>query len=225
MNPASCVGKTVFVTRAATGMGQATVVSFAAAGAHRIAIVDHVDASATRARALQAAVDVSRPAPEMLVLESDVCDVASVEAGVQEVSSRWGHVDVLINNTVDLSQLESQPLGASDMDAWWRIGEVNVKGVYLVVRAMLPLLLQGTEKTIVNGTSVGSLALTPGASPYQLSKLAVIRLSECLMLEYAHHGLLAYSVHAALDLAQGMPEAVGEGMSGGWSRPVTSARG
>ena len=127
MNPASCVGKAVFVTGAATGMGQATVVSFAAAGAHRVAIVDHVDASATRARALQAAVDVSRPAPEMLVLESDFCDGASVEAGVQEVSSRWGHVDVLVNNAVDLSQLESQPLEASDMDAWWRIWEVNVK--------------------------------------------------------------------------------------------------
>ena len=57
----------------------------------------------------------------MLVLEIDVCDIASVEAGVKEVSSRWGHVDVLINNAGDLSLFEPQPppLGASDMDAWW----------------------------------------------------------------------------------------------------------
>ena len=225
VSPAPCDGKTVLVTGAATGMGQATVISFAAAGADRIAIVDRVDASATRARALQAAVNAGRPAPEMLVLKSDVCDVASVEAGVQEVNSRWGHVDVLINDTGDLSPFEPQPLGASDMDAWWRTWELNVKGVYLVVRALLPLLLQGREKTIVNVTSVGSLALTPGASAYQLSNLAVMRLPECLMLEYAHRGLLAYSVHAALDLAKGVPEAVGKGTSGGWPPPVTSARG
>lgn len=163
----------------------------------------------------------------MLVLEIDVCDVASVKTGVKEVSSRWGHVDDLINNAGDLSPLEpqSQPLGASGMDAWWRTWEVNVKGVYLVVRALLPLLLQGTEKTIVNVTSVGSLALTPGASAYQLSKYTVKRLSECLMLDYAHDGLLAYSVHPALDLAKGMPEAVSQGMSVGWPRLIKSTRG
>lgn len=217
VSPAPCVGKTVFVTGAARGMGQAIAISFAAAGADRIAMMDRVDASATRARALQAAVDAGRPAPEMLVLIMDVCDGASVEAGVKEVSSRWGHVDLLINNAGDLSPLEPQPqpLGASDMDAWWRTWEVNVKGVYLVVRALLPLLLQGTEKTIVNLTSVGSLALTPGTSASQLSKLAVMRLSECLMLDYAHDGLLAYSVDPALDLAKGMPEAVSKGMSVG----------
>ena len=215
VKPAPCVGKTVFVTGAATEMGQATVISFAATGADRIAIVDRVDASATRARALRAAVDAGRPAPEMLVLEVDVCDVASVEAGVKEVSSRWGHVDVLINNAGDLSLFEPQPLGASDIDAWWRTWEVNAKGIYLVIRALLPLLLQGTEKTIVNVVSVGSLALLPGASAYQLSMLAVMRLSECLMLDHAHDGLLAYSMHMALDLAKGMPEAVSKGMSVG----------
>ena len=215
VNPAPCVGKTVFITGAAREMGQATVISFAAAGADRIAIMDRVDASATHARALQAAADAGRPIPEVLVLEVDVCDVASVEAGVKEVSSRWGHVDVLINNAGDLSPFEPQPLGASDMDAWWRTWEVNVKGIYVVVRALLPLLLQGTEKTIVNMISIGSLALMPGASAYQLSKLAVMRLSECLMLDHAHCGLLAYSMHMAPDLANGMPEAASNGMSVG----------
>ena len=84
-----------------------------------------------------------------------------------------------------------------------------------MVRALLPLLLQGTEKTIVNMISIGSLALMPGASAYQLSKLAVMRLSECLMLDHAHCGLLAYSMHMAPDLANGMPEAASNGMSVG----------
>lgn len=212
VSPAPCVGRTVFVTGAATGMGQAIAISFAAAGADRIAIVDRLDASTTLARSLQAAVDAGRPAPEIIVLEIDVCDAAGVEAGVKEVSSRWGHVDILINNTGDLSPFEPRPLEASDMNASWRTWEVNFKGVYFVVHALLPLLLQGTAKTIVNVTSVGSLALTPETSAYQLSKLAVMRLSECLMLDYAHDGLLAYSVHPATDLAEGMPEAVGKGM-------------
>ncbi|RYO86221.1 hypothetical protein DL766_009594 [Monosporascus sp. MC13-8B] len=202
-------------------MGQATVISFAAAGADRIAVVDRVNASATRTRALQAAADAGRPAPEILVLEFNVCDGTSVEAGVNEVGSRWGHVDIFINNWGDLSPFEPQPqpLRASNMDTWWRTWEVNVKDVYLVVRALLPLLLQGTEKTIVNVTSVGPLELTPGASADRLSKLAVMRLSECLMLDYVHEGLLAYSVHPALDLAKknargrvcvGQPELAGD---------------
>ncbi|MCJ1269496.1 hypothetical protein MMC22_009388 [Lobaria immixta] len=169
VSPAPCVGKTVSVIGAARGTGQATVISFAAAGADRIAILDRVDATATRGRALQAAVGAGDLSP---------------------------------------FELQPEPLGASDMGAWWRTWEVNVNGVYLVVRALLPLLFRGTEKTIVNVTSVGSLALTPGASAHQLSKLAVMRLSECLMLDYAYNGLLANSMHPALDLAKGIPEAV-----------------
>ncbi|RYP78792.1 hypothetical protein DL769_003128 [Monosporascus sp. CRB-8-3] len=209
VNPAPCAGKTVLVTGAAKGIGQAIVASYASAGASRIAIAARGDTSATRSRALQAAADAGRQGLEILVLRLDVCDYASITACVAEVSSKWGFVDILINNAGYLAPFE--PLGVSDMDEWWRTWEVNVRGVYWVVRALLPLLLRGADKTIVNLTSVGALALTPGASAYQPSKIAVMRLTEYLMVDYMKQGLLAYSVHPAsvpTDLASRMPDAV-----------------
>ncbi|RYP41862.1 hypothetical protein DL767_000691 [Monosporascus sp. MG133] len=128
---------------------------------------------------------------------------------VAEVNSKWGLVDILINSAGYLAPFE--PLGVSDMDEWWRTWEVNVRGVYWVVRALLPLLLRSADKTIVNLTSVGALALTPGASAYQPSKMAVMRLTEYLMVDYMKQGLLAYSVHPAsvpTDLASRMPDAI-----------------
>ncbi|KAJ3939593.1 uncharacterized protein N0V96_010376 [Colletotrichum fioriniae] len=80
-------GKTVLVTGAAGTLGQATAISFAAAGIARLAIVDHVDVSDTREKVLQAAIDVGKPTPDVLALTIDVYDAASVEAGVREVSS------------------------------------------------------------------------------------------------------------------------------------------
>ncbi|KAI1503387.1 hypothetical protein F5X99DRAFT_103748 [Biscogniauxia marginata] len=227
-NPAPCHGKTVLITGAAKGIGRAIVVSYAKAGASRIAIAARGDASATRTEALQAAANAGRQGLEIIILKLDVCDYASITACVAEITSKWGHVDILVNNAGYLAPFE--PLGVSDMDEWWRTWEVNVRGIYWVVRALLPLLLQGTEKTIINLTSVGALALTPGASAYQSSKLAVMRLTEYLMVDYMKEvgpanflnswrrvltmlckGLLAYSVHpasVATDLATRMPDAV-----------------
>jgi NADP-dependent 3-hydroxy acid dehydrogenase YdfG len=181
-DPAPCAGKTVLVTGAAQGMGRAIVISYARAGASRIAITDRKDASATSTQALQAAVKAGRQGLEVLVLKLDVCDYASIEACVAEVSSKWGHVDILVNNAGYLAPFE--PLGVGDKDEWWRTWEINVRGVYWVVRALLPLLLQSTQKTIVNLASIGALALSPGASAYQPSKMAVMRLTEYLMLDY-----------------------------------------
>lgn len=70
-------------------------------------------------------------------------------------------------------------------EEWWRCWEVNVRGVYWVTKALLPLLLkEGGEKTVINVTSTGALALTKGASAYQPSKLAVMRLAEYFMADY-----------------------------------------
>lgn len=87
------------------------------------------------------------------------------------------------------------PLRKSDPADWWGCWEVNVKGVYLVMRAFIPLLRKGTQKTIVNVSSVGALWVAPGASAYQTGKFAVLRLTEFVMAEYGSEGMLAYAIH------------------------------
>ena len=86
-----------------------------------------------------------------------------------------------------------------------------MKGVYLVTRSLLPLLLktEGGLKTVLNISSVGALRQRPGASGYQTTKLAVLRFGEFLNAEYGDQGLLSYGAHPGgvmTELAKNMPQ-------------------
>jgi NAD(P)-dependent dehydrogenase (short-subunit alcohol dehydrogenase family) len=82
----------VLVVGAATGTGQAVVTAFAAAGAHRIALVDSGDMSVTQDRALQAAAAKQLAPPDLLTLHLEPEDSARLDERVEEVSRKWGHV-------------------------------------------------------------------------------------------------------------------------------------
>lgn len=112
---------------------------------------------------------------------------------VQEVEKIFGRLDILINNAGYLAA--SQSIIDSDHDDWWQTFEVNIRGVYWMTRGFLPLMLKGGLKTIINVASTGANSLRPGASGYQTSKFALLRLTEFTMTEYAEQGLLAYCVH------------------------------
>lgn len=208
--PAPCAGKTVVVTGAAKGLGQAAAVAFAAAGAERIAIVDSSSTPDTLERASQATAEAGRPAPELFSLQLEVGDAASVHTGVTEIHSRWGHADILINTIGHMSpfELQQQSLGASDIDVWWKTREVSVKDAFVVARAMLPLLLKGAEKTIVNVISPSSSLLESTSGAHSLLELAMMRLSVGLMLDYGNEGLLAYSLQPGYYEAKDMQESV-----------------
>ncbi|KAF4780307.1 short-chain dehydrogenase [Colletotrichum scovillei] len=194
--------KTVLVTGAAGILGQATAISFAAAGIARLALVDHVDVSDTHEKVVQAAIDV------------DVCDAASVEAGVREVCSKWDHVDTFVNIAASSPRPvipQGDVTGLRDVDTWWKVWEANVKGISLMARALLPLLSRSYERTIVNAVPVFSVNPAAPPSDNQLSVLASTRLSESLMLDYAHEGVLVYSVNPEINLEGRVPEVTRHG--------------
>lgn len=101
-------------------------------------------------------------------------------------------------------------MAESDPEDWWRAWNINIRGTYLVTRAFLPLLLKGgPNKQIVNLTSIGGHVTTPGASAYQISKLALMRFTEAISAEYGDEGILAYTVHpggVATEMGLSMPE-------------------
>ncbi|KXH36927.1 hypothetical protein CNYM01_08379 [Colletotrichum nymphaeae SA-01] len=210
--------KTVLVTGAAGILGQATAISFAAAGIARLALVDHVDVSDTHEKVVQAAIDVGNPAPDVLALTIDVCDAASVEAGVREVCSKWDHVDTFLNIAASSPRPvipQGDVTGLRDVDTWWKVWEANVKGISLMARALLPLLSRSYERTIVNAVPVFSVNPAAPPSDNQLSVLASARLSESLMLDYAHEGVLVYSVNPEINLEGRIPEATRHVMNAG----------
>jgi NAD(P)-dependent dehydrogenase (short-subunit alcohol dehydrogenase family) len=203
-------GKSVLITGASKGVGKATAISYAKAGASFIALAARSSLSTIAQEVKDAATHAGRPEPKILTISLDVTDRASVSAAAQQVSTAFDNrLDILINNAGYLSSFSS--IADSDPDEWWRDWEVNVKGVYLVTRAFWPLLLASTLKTIINVSSIGAVAIPPMSSAYGSTKLAVLRFTEYIEQDHgvAKDGLCAISVHPGgvlTELAQNMPK-------------------
>lgn len=200
-------GKIVFITGASYGIGKATAISYAKAGAEGIILAARSDLSAVETAVQEAAKTAGKKAPRVLVLKMDVANEASVADGAAAVEKEFGRLDILINNAGYLS--EFVPIGDSVPENWWRNFEVNIKGVYLVSRALLPLLLKGGDKTIVNLGSIGSHMTFGGGSGYQTTKFALLRMTEILQSDYDEQGILAYCVHPGgimTELGHGLPD-------------------
>lgn len=130
-----------------------------------------------------------------------------VDNAARQVESSFGKLDILINNAGYLSAWKD--LASSDPLDWWTTFEINVKGVYLFTRAFIPLLLKGSDKTIIQLSSIAAHFTVPGASAYQTTKLTILKFNEYINAEYGARGMLAYGVHpggVATELALGMPD-------------------
>ncbi|QGA18524.1 hypothetical protein EYB26_006209 [Talaromyces marneffei] len=203
---ASQQGRTVFITGASKGIGRATAISFAKAGAETIIIAARSNLSSVETEILAAAKEVGAT-PRVIKLVIDVVDEKSVAEAAAEIEKTVGKVDILINNAGYLEKWH--PISESDPIEWWKTCEVNLKGLYLVTRAMLPLVLKSEAKTIVNLSSIAAHIVARGASSYQISKLAVIRFTEFIVEEYGEQGVVAIAVHPGAvptDLSSNMPD-------------------
>lgn len=200
-------GRHVFITGASKGIGRATALSYAKAGASSIGLGARSSLSSLEQEIHDAAKSAGRPAPRVLGVRLDVSSRPSVEAAAAAVGAAFGRLDVLVNNAGYLEKWRG--IADGDPDEWWRTWDVNVKGVYLMTRSFLPLLLAGGLKTVVNLSSIGAHLAAPGASAYQSTKLAVLRFTEFTDAEYGARGILAFAVHPGgipTELGKNMPE-------------------
>ncbi|HET7035580.1 MAG TPA: glucose 1-dehydrogenase [Thermomicrobiaceae bacterium] len=170
-------GKVALVTGAGSGIGRAIALRFAAEGA-TLAL-----AGRTRATLEATASAIGAAA---LTVPLDVTDPASVASGVRAVGERLGPIDILVNNAgigTTKSIVEVEP------DEWERVFAVNVRGVYLCSRAVLPGMLERGSGSIVNIASALGLVGVPGRAAYAASKGAVIALTKQVAVEYAAQGI------------------------------------
>ena len=200
-------GKNVFITGASKGIGRALALSYARSGVSALVLTARSSLDTLISEVKDVAKEVGVPAPKIFTYAMDVTDqVAIQKAAEQAAKDLDGRLDVLINNAGYLET--SRPIAESDPDEYWKTWTVNMQGPYLVTRALLPLMLKGGEKTIVNLSSIGALTIRPGGSAYQMTKLAICRFSEFLDAEYGDQGLLAFAVHPGgimTELASNLP--------------------
>ncbi|KAI0265845.1 NAD-P-binding protein [Gloeopeniophorella convolvens] len=180
-------GKVVFITGASRGIGQETAITYARAGAH-VAISARSQETLDKTAA---AIRAAAPNAQVLTAPADVRDPKATEAAVQATLKRFGRLDVLIANAGALSNF-LEPLGIKDPERWWNTFEVNIRGVYNVVRASLPALEEANGRIVVVSSSAAQLRM-PNASDYCVSKHAVGRLVEFIALEYPK--LKVFSIH------------------------------
>lgn len=181
-----------------------------------IAIGGRSDLSDTAQAMRAAATSVGKPEPKILELKLDVASRESVDEAAAEIKKTFGRIDIVVNNAGILSGRGL--IAETDPEAWWHTMVVNLRGPFLVMRALIPLMLEaGGLKTFVTVSSVGAHCRTPSVSAYETSKLAVLRLTEFVDAEYSDQGIVAFGIHPGnivTDMTADIPEELAYSKSG-----------
>jgi 3-oxoacyl-[acyl-carrier protein] reductase len=166
--------KAALVTGAASGIGRAAALALARAG-YDVAI----NYSRSDAAAKAVADESKKIGVKALLLRCDVADEAGVRAMLRQVEAEFGRLDVLINNAGTTAAWKPKDLESLSLEDWDRVFAVNVRGLFQVTRAAVPLL-RAAKGCIVNTASIVGLRPGPQPLPYAASKAAVVNLTKTL---------------------------------------------
>jgi 3-oxoacyl-[acyl-carrier protein] reductase len=167
--------RVALVTGAATGIGRSAVLALARAG---FDVAINYSRSAAAARDTAAAAE--RLGAATLLVQADVSDEAAVAGMIGQIRDRFGRLDALINNAGTTAAMTPRDLDSLSLEEWDRVFAVNVRGLFQVTRAALPLLREAAAPAIVNTASIVGLRPGPQPLPYAASKAAVVNLTKTL---------------------------------------------
>lgn len=171
-------GKTALITGASRGIGEATARIFADYGANVVL------AARSMADLKRIAAGIGYRAH---AVRCDVSRFADVQDAVNACVERFGQLDILVNNAAVIEPIAR--LEESDPEAWGRVIDVNVKGVYYGLRAAIPVMKRSGGGVVVNVSSGAAVSVLEGWSHYCASKAAVLSLTRA-----AHRENMQYNV-------------------------------
>jgi NAD(P)-dependent dehydrogenase (short-subunit alcohol dehydrogenase family) len=176
-------GRLAVVTGAATGLGLTFATALAERGAH--VVLADIDADKVGAAAQRLA--QAHPMQHIAGLRADVADEASALALGRAAAEFTGRIDVLVNNAAIYATLKRQSFDAIPVAEWDRVMAVNLKGPFLMARAVFPWMRadggRGRGGAIVNVSSATVMSGSPLWSHYVASKAGVIGLTRSLARE------------------------------------------
>lgn len=165
--------RTVLITGGGSGFGRATAARFVEEGA-RVALLD------LHGGAVQAAAEAL--GDRVLPLVADVSSPEAMEAAAQRVLDEWGGVDVIFANAGIEGVGTAADLSITD---WHKVIAVNLTGVWLTSKYLLPSMVERGSGSIINTASTGGLVGVPGIFPYAAAKGGVVGMTRQMAIDYA----------------------------------------
>lgn len=195
-------GKNVVITGGSGGIGKVTAKDFLLEGAN-VALVD----------ISQEALDESREDLKefgrVITIVADVTQEEDVKQYVQKTLDEFSGIDIFFNNAGIEGKVA--PIHEQSFVDFTKVLDVNVNGVFLGMKYVVPVMLEAGRGSIINMASVAGLDGSPGMSPYNASKHAVVGLTKAAALELAADNIRVNSVHPS-PVNTRMMRAVEEGM-------------
>jgi 3-oxoacyl-[acyl-carrier protein] reductase len=182
MNPSPLSGRRALVTGASRGLGAATALALARAGAD-VALLcrRRADDAAKTAQEIEA---LGRRCPALL---ADVGDWTACQSAVESAAEQLGGLDIVVANAGVANPFLS--LADTPVDRWRKIMSVNLDGPFFTVKAAAPWLLRSPHGSVVFVSSVGGLRAAPMQGAYATAKAALGHLSRTWAAEFAEAGI------------------------------------
>jgi NAD(P)-dependent dehydrogenase (short-subunit alcohol dehydrogenase family) len=172
--------KFILITGSGSGIGRSTALLFAREGA--TVIVNDLD----EAKGIETLKNIHADGGKGHFIHADVTHAESVEQMVDQIIEHYGHIDVLFNNA-GISGVGA--LHEVEPDAWERVIQVNIRGVYLPSKYVLPHMMKRKSGNIINMSScVAEIGLARRAS-YSATKGAVLALTKSMQVDYAAYNI------------------------------------
>jgi NAD(P)-dependent dehydrogenase (short-subunit alcohol dehydrogenase family) len=195
-------GKTVLISGASRGIGEASVSEFIHAGANIVLTA-------------RSGADINRIAAPFgdrtQAIAGDIADPDFVNTMIDQTIAHFGQLDVVINNAAALHPIAR--IEDADIDEWSKLIDINVKGVFYAAKAALPHMMKTGEGIILTVSSGAAHNPLEGWSAYCASKAAAAMMTRSLHLEYGWHGISSMGLSPGTVATQMQREIKASGMN------------
>lgn len=186
--PGKLEDKVAVITGAAGELGKAAAKKFLEEGA-KVALVDFDENKLARC------LEEMAPFGESIRIVADVSKEDEVINYVKEVVDKWGRIDIFINNAGVMGKVA--PLIDQTVEDFHSIMDINVKGVFLGLKNVLPVMIQQESGSVINTSSVSGLMGSSRNSLYVATKHAVVGLTKTAAIEVGNSSVRVNSIHPA----------------------------
>jgi 3-oxoacyl-[acyl-carrier protein] reductase len=194
--------KVAIVTGGGVGIGRAYAQGLAKEGA-KVVVADIQEAEARRV-----ASEINGAGGEAMAVAVDVTSPEKTQAMADAALKQYGRIDVLVNNAGLYSALKKKPFMDIDPDEWDRVMAVNVKGLFLCVKAVYPAMKEQRKGKIINISSGTALSGSPLFLHYVSSKAGVIGFTRALAREVGNDNICVNSIMPGLTISGANQEGV-----------------